>query len=108
MSAFDPDWTIAPGETLAEWCEENRLPHSTAAVACGRMPVETFERIVSGKQRITKTLAAALAHGTGIPASLWLNLERRYRDDLKAGKADLTVYAPVDVTPDPPTPDKGR
>ncbi len=88
---FDRDWTIAPGETLRDWCEENGLPHRTAAVACGRMPVETFERIVSGKQRITKTIAAALSHGTGIPASLWLNLERGYRADIKAGRKATTT-----------------
>ena len=31
-----------------------------------------------------------LAHGTGIPAALWLNLERNYRADLKAGRKDST------------------
>jgi len=87
---FDRDWTIAPGETLREWCEENGISPRAAAVACGRMPTATFERILSGKQRITKTIASALAHGTGIPASLWLNLERAYRADLKAGRIDTT------------------
>ena len=85
--SFDRDWTIAPGATLADWCEENRLPHRAAATACGRMPIETFEAIVADKRRITKTIAEALAHGTGISASLWLNLERNYRADLKAGRS---------------------
>jgi plasmid maintenance system antidote protein VapI len=88
---FDRDWTIAPGETLREWCEENHLPHKAAATACGRMPVEMFEAIIAGKRRITKVIAEALAHGTGIPASLWLNLERNYRADLKAGRKDTTA-----------------
>lgn len=89
--SFDPDWTIAPGETLREWCEENNLPYKAAATACGRMPVEMFEKIISGKQRITKVIAGALEHGTGISASLWLNLERRYRADLKAARKDTTA-----------------
>lgn len=89
MSDFDRDWTIAPGATLADWCEENNLPYRAAATACGRMPLEMFEAIVAGEQRITETIAGALHHGTGISASLWLNLERRYRADLKAGRKDM-------------------
>jgi plasmid maintenance system antidote protein VapI len=87
----DRDWTIAPGETLRDWCEETHLPHKAAATACGRMPIEMFERILSGKQRITKTIAEALEHGTGIPATLWRNLESGYRADLKAGRKDTTA-----------------
>lgn len=89
--SFDRDWTIAPGETLLDWCEENKIPPRTAAVICGRMPVETFHNILSGKQRITKVIAEALEHGTGIPASLWRNLESGYRADLKAGRKDTTT-----------------
>lgn len=86
--SFDRDWTIAPGETLRDWCDENNLPHRAAAIACGRMPIEMFEAIITGKRRITKVIAEALEYGTGIPASLWLNLERGYRADLKAGRKD--------------------
>jgi hypothetical protein len=31
-----------------------------------------------------------LERGTGVPARLWLNLERNYRADLDAGRADTT------------------
>lgn len=87
---FDPDWTIAPGATLRDWREENGLGVQAAATTCARMPRELYERIEAGSQKITPDLAAALAHGTQIPARLWLNLERRYRADLKAGKTDTT------------------
>jgi plasmid maintenance system antidote protein VapI len=87
---FDPDWTIAPGVTLREWREENKLPASAAATCCGRMPLAMYEAIESGKRKITDQIAEALAHGTGIPASFWLNFERRYRADLKAGRKDTT------------------
>lgn len=83
---FDPDWVVAPGDTLAEWCEENKLPPRVAAVACGKMPPERFQGIIDGEVRITETDAEALAHGTGIPAYLWLNLERAFRVGLAAGK----------------------
>lgn len=83
---FDPDWVIHPGATLREWREENGLGESSAATCCGRMPVEQYREIEAGKRKITRPIAAALEHGTQIPASLWLNLERTFRTGLKLGK----------------------
>lgn len=87
--AFDPDWTIAPGATLADWIEENGLTVRTTATCCGHMDPKRLQRIIDGKQKITRNDAARLAQ-TGIPARLWLNLERRYREDLRRGKIDTT------------------
>lgn len=86
LHPFDPDWVIAPGQTLQEWREDNNLPVRAAATACGRMDPQIFRRIESGDERITEKLARQLEHGTGIPARLWLNLERVYRAGLAAGK----------------------
>ena len=87
--SFDPDWTIAPGETLREWAAENGLPPRTAARACDMWPA-LFAGICAARVPITQPLADALRHGTGISARLWLNLERRYRADLAAGKTDTS------------------
>jgi plasmid maintenance system antidote protein VapI len=87
---FDPDWCISPGETLRDWRKENRLDVKTAAGACARMPVDWYEEIEAGKRRINAVTAAALEHGTYIPARLWLNLERAYRVGLAAGKKDVS------------------
>lgn len=86
---FNPDWTIRPGATLADWMEENGLAVKSASTACARMPPERFQGILDGKHEITEVDAEALAYGTGIPAYLWLNLEHRYRADLKAGRTDF-------------------
>lgn len=85
---FDPDWVISPGETLRDWMEENGLGRMEHAVAqtCGRMSDEMFQGILDGKTKITPDIAKALEHGTAIPAQLWLNLERAFRDGLAAGK----------------------
>lgn len=80
------DWTIHPGATLRDWREENGLPVTAAATCCARMPVEMYEAIEAGKRRITKVIADGLAHGTGISASFWLDYERLFRADLKAGR----------------------
>jgi plasmid maintenance system antidote protein VapI len=86
---YDPDWTIAPGATLRDWREENRLGVKAAATTCA-MDVNTYERIESGKKPIGQVTACKLQQGTGIPATLWLNLERHYRADIKAGRKDTT------------------
>ena len=88
--SFDPDWTIAPGSTLADWIEENGLSVRSTATVCGRMDPERLQRIIDGKQRLTKDDAARLHAGTGISARFWLAHERRYRADLKRGKLDTT------------------
>lgn len=91
---FDPDWTIAPGETLREWREELGFGTKVASALCAGMSREQYERIEAAKEPITPVIAAALTQGTGIPTNLWLNLERRYRADLKAGKIDASEPAP--------------
>jgi HTH-type transcriptional regulator/antitoxin HigA len=88
MSEFDPDWTVKPGETLREWIEENGLTVRSTATACAHMDPAVVQGIIDGRRKITRVYAAKLQHGTGIPARLWLNLERAYRADLAAGKID--------------------
>jgi len=89
-TAWNPDWVVAPGETLKEWREDYaHLPAGAAAKACGRMPLDLYQRVESGDAHITDEIAGALAHGTSIPAYLWLNLERAYRAGLAEGKKRL-------------------
>jgi plasmid maintenance system antidote protein VapI len=83
---FDPDWVVAPGETLREWRLDNGLPTSAAATACAQMPLELYAAVEAGDEPITENVALGLEHGTQIPAFLWLNLERAYRAGLAAGK----------------------
>lgn len=87
---FDPDWTIAPGETLREWIEENGLSVRSTATACGRMDPDRLQGIIDAQEEITEDDASRLHAGTMIPARLWLNLERRYRQDLQRGKIDAS------------------
>ncbi len=86
---FDPDWVISPGETLREWIEENGLTPHVTATACGLRPVEV-EGVLRASRKITPRIAAGLQRGTDIPAQLWLNLERAYRNGLTRGKIDAS------------------
>lgn len=87
---FDPDWVVRPGDTLREFMEENNLPKSALALACGRMPLELLDKVLNGRTEITEKIAEGLEIGTQISAFLWLNLERAYRAGLKAGKTVIS------------------
>lgn len=84
--AFEPDWVVAPGETLQEWIDEHRWSLQKTALAC-HMSIGEVERILDGDRRITSLVAAKLYDATGIPAGMWLGLERNFRRGLAQGKA---------------------
>lgn len=85
MSATDYDWVIAPGETLAEYRQEQGVSAQTMAVRC-MLEDERYARIEAGDEPITIDVAMRLAIGTGIKGRFWMALERAYRDGLAQGK----------------------
>ena len=83
---FEPDWVVAPGETLQEWIDEHRWSLQKTARAC-HMSVGEVEAILDGDRRITSLVADKLYDATGIPSRMWLGLERNFRRGLAQGKA---------------------
>lgn len=81
MGAEHRDWTIAPGELLAERLDECRLSQSELARRMGR-PVKTINEIVNAKTAITPQTAIQLERVLGTSARFWLNAETAYRHDL--------------------------
>lgn len=92
---FNPDWTIAPSETLREWISQNGLTIRIASVSAADGHV-TKDRAalllaeVMEREPLTAEHADALERATKIPAQTWLNLERGYRADLEAGRKDVS------------------
>lgn len=84
-STWDPDWVISPGETLRDWLDENHLSANVAARTC-RMGSYELRGILEGRLKIDRVRAEKLQAGTMIPARLWLNLERQFRQGLAEGK----------------------
>lgn len=76
---FEPDYRVAPGETLREWMEENGMTLVKAASLLPMTALELLSLINGASVRITPLLAASLEKLTGIPAQFWLNLEANYR-----------------------------
>lgn len=81
---FDPDYVVAPGETLREWFDDVGLPLSVAALY--GLDERTLQRIFDGKQKITPAIAQRLCNLTHVGAPFWLALEQNFRVGLAAGK----------------------
>jgi HTH-type transcriptional regulator/antitoxin HigA len=77
-AAWRPDWAVAPGEVLLEVLQERRMSQSELARRMGR-PTKTINEIVNGKAAITPKTALQLELTLGITASVWTNLESKYR-----------------------------
>ena len=82
--SWDPDYVVAPGETLKEWFAEMGLPLPVAALY--GLPERTLKRIFEGKQKITPSIANRLSNLTQVGAPFWLALEHNFRVGLAAGK----------------------
>jgi HTH-type transcriptional regulator / antitoxin HigA len=78
---FDPDYAVAPGETLAETLESLSMTQADLALRTG-LTVVSINRIIKGQQPISAETANKLELVTGVPASLWNNLEAQYREQL--------------------------
>jgi hypothetical protein len=91
---FNPDWTVAPGATLADWMREQRVALPVLAWRCGgtegRAEAEEAIRQVLGRGTLTPRIAVLLFRGTGISSSFWVQYELNYRADLALGRADTT------------------
>jgi len=78
---FEPDYAIPPGETLREVMESLGMSQQELARRTG-ITVQSLNRIFNGSQPITYETANRLELATGVPASMWNNLEAQYREQL--------------------------
>ncbi|HEX2070275.1 MAG TPA: HigA family addiction module antitoxin [Thermoleophilaceae bacterium] len=85
QSGWRPDWTVPPGEILAEELETRGISQSELARRMDR-PVKTINEIVNAKAAVTPETALQLELALGISASLWTGLETNYRQQLAREK----------------------
>jgi HTH-type transcriptional regulator / antitoxin HigA len=77
---LDTDYSIPPGETLAEILQERGMSQADLARRTAR-PLKTINEIIKGKAAITPGTAIQLERVLAIPSSFWNNLEANYRED---------------------------
>ena len=79
MTEFNPDWRVAPGETLAEIFEDRPLARGQLIEMLGP---GTVQAILDGAAPIDEFVAQALYAVTDVSVQFWLNLEAAYRKPL--------------------------
>ena len=72
------DWVISPGEILEEMLDSRGIKKEDFAERCGNS-VETINGILNGHVFITPEIAIQFERVLGTAASLWTNMESRYR-----------------------------
>lgn len=78
---FEPEYAVAPGETLRETMEALDMSQRELAARTG-LTVQTLNRIFRGEQPISYETANRLELATNVPARMWNNLEAEYREQL--------------------------
>ncbi len=93
--AFTPDYSVAPGEILAETLEARQLSQADLAARC-ELSEKHVSQIITGKASITSDTALLLERTLGVAASLWLNMESSHRLYLarQAERVKLKEYSP--------------
>ena len=100
---FEPDYAVAPGETLRETMETLDMSQKELAIRTG-LTVQSLNRIFKGEQPVSYETANRLELAVGIPASMWNNLEAKYREQLakiherERLEADLAWLKKIPVT----------
>ena len=78
---FEPDYAVAPGETLAEVMTSLDMNQKELAKRL-ELSEQTLIRIFKGVQPISYATANRLELVTRVPARFWNNLEAEYREQL--------------------------
>jgi addiction module HigA family antidote len=81
MYSFEPDYAVAPGETLLEVMSSLEMTQKDLARRLD-LTEQTLIRIFKGEQPITYATANRLELVTRVPARFWNNLEALYREQL--------------------------
>lgn len=75
---FEPDYAVAPGETLQETIEALGITQTELATRLG-MAQKTVNQIIQGAAPIVAETAIGLERATGVPARFWVAHEAGYR-----------------------------
>lgn len=76
-----PDYTVAPGEHIQEWLDDQGINAAELARRLDVTPKHVSE-LLSGKAPLSATVALGLERVTGIPARIWNRFEAGYREDV--------------------------
>ncbi|MBS3938494.1 MAG: HigA family addiction module antidote protein [Peptococcaceae bacterium] len=76
---LEQDLVFPPGETLLETIEHLGMTQKELAARTG-VSTKHINHLVKGKAPISPQMAISLESATGVPAGLWMNLEKTYQE----------------------------
>lgn len=79
--SFSPDWTVEPGETIADLLDEKDMTQTQLAQRLG-VSLKHVNQIVKGSASISPALALGLEKVLGPTATFWLNREAQHQATL--------------------------
>jgi HTH-type transcriptional regulator/antitoxin HigA len=89
---FEPDWLSAPGGTIVDVMEERGMSSKELAGLLG-YSLERTEKLITGKEAITRDVAALLAERVGGSQKFWLSRENNYRNEVARLQSSGSVIA---------------
>ena len=81
LHAYEPDYSVPPGETLRETIESLGLTQAELATRAG-LSTKHVNQIIKGAAAISPDVARRLENATGVPARIWNSLESNYREQV--------------------------
>ncbi|MDQ7778702.1 MAG: helix-turn-helix domain-containing protein [Planctomycetota bacterium] len=75
---LEPDYAVAPGETLQETIDALGMTQAELAVRTG-LSTKTINLVIKGTHVVTQDTAIKLGRATGVPVDVWNRLEMNYR-----------------------------
>lgn len=78
--AFEPDWAVPPGATIAALLAARSLSRESFAGAIGES-VETVQRLLLGLEAVDHSLAERLSRCLGSSRAFWVAREAQFRAD---------------------------
>lgn len=89
---FEPDWLSAPGGTILDVLEERGMSSKELASLLG-YSFERTERLITGREAITRDVASLLADRLGGSEQFWLSREQNYRNEVARLQSSGSVIA---------------
>lgn len=80
-SVFTPDWLSAPGGTLLDVIEERGMSSKELASLLS-ISLDRTEKLLAGKESITRDVAKLIAERVGGSEKFWLSREGNYRSNI--------------------------
>ncbi len=91
-NGFQPDWLSVPGGTILDILEERGMSTKELAMLLGYTQ-HRAERLLAGKEAITKDVAKLLSERLGGSERFWMSREKNYRNEVARlqGTGDISA-----------------